>query len=233
MAELARGLDRMRIRLAQPRPGAPGVHRQRLARAQDAAVRARRLSRAAGGRGSRRGDATGLPRDRARAGRPPDEARNRSARPLEARCDKRDFGSEPVDLVATGARRGVRPARRGDGHELSVADSAVRVGLGDADASLRIGRSLVENALRHTPAGTSVELRASIWVDRAQLSVHDDGPGIAPAIRSGSSSASTVARARPRGQRHRARDREGACAAHGWRDRAALGGRARRHSRSR
>jgi signal transduction histidine kinase len=44
---------------------------------------------------------------------------------------------------------------------------------------VRIGRSLVENALRHTPPGTSVELRASIWVDRAQLSVHDDGPGIA------------------------------------------------------
>ena len=50
--------------------------------------------------------------------------------------------------------------------------------LGDAEQVLRIGRSLVENALRHTPAGTRIELRAAIWVDRAELSVHDDGPGI-------------------------------------------------------
>jgi two-component system OmpR family sensor kinase len=52
------------------------------------------------------------------------------------------------------------------------------VALADGERVLRIGRSLVENALRHTPAGTAVELRAAIWVDKAQLSVHDNGPGI-------------------------------------------------------
>ena len=59
----ARTFDRMRVRLAQPRPRAAGVHRQRLARAADAAVRARRVPRAARRRGSRRGHAAGLPRD--------------------------------------------------------------------------------------------------------------------------------------------------------------------------
>ena len=98
-------------------------------------------------------------------------------------ADKREFGSEPVDLVATitALAEEFGPLAEATGHELDVADGAAAVGLGDAERILRIGRALVENALRHTPAGTAVELRASIWVDRAQLSVHDDGPGIAPA----------------------------------------------------
>ena len=46
-AQLARTFERMRQRLAHARPRAPRVHRQRLARAADAAVLARRLPRAA------------------------------------------------------------------------------------------------------------------------------------------------------------------------------------------
>ena len=61
---------------------------------------------------------------------------------------------------------------------MSVAVADDVLALGDGEQVLRIGRSLVENALRHTPAGTRIELRAGIWVDRAELSVHDDGPGI-------------------------------------------------------
>ena len=117
VAELARG-PRSHARSARaPRPGAPGVHRQRLARAQDAAVRARRLPRAAGGRGPRRGDATGLPGDGTRAGGPPHEARNRSARPLEAGCGQARvrLGAGRPGRHHDVARGGVRPACGGDG----------------------------------------------------------------------------------------------------------------------
>ena len=45
---------------------------------------------------------------------------------------------------------------------------------------LQIGRALVENALRHTPTGTRVRVRAGRENGRALLVVEDDGPGIAP-----------------------------------------------------
>jgi len=52
--------------------------------------------------------------------------------------------------------------------------------LADGERVLQIGRSLVENALRHTPAGTAVEIHTTVWLDRGVLSVRDDGPGIRP-----------------------------------------------------
>jgi signal transduction histidine kinase len=70
---------------------------------------------------------------------------------------------------------------QGTGHELArdgVDGSAT--GLGDQQRILQVGRALVENALRHTPAGTRVLVSARRNGDRVALSVEDDGPGIAP-----------------------------------------------------
>ena len=50
--------------------------------------------------------------------------------------------------------------------------------LGDDARILQIGRALATNAMTHTPAGTTVTLRARRRSDRAELSVEDDGPGI-------------------------------------------------------
>jgi signal transduction histidine kinase len=49
---------------------------------------------------------------------------------------------------------------------------------GDAERVLQIGRILVENALVHTPAGTTVRVSAALDGNRATLTVADDGPGI-------------------------------------------------------
>ena len=71
---------------------------------------------------------------------------------------------------------------QGTGHELSrdgIDGSAT--GLGDQQRILQVGRALVENALRHTPAGTHVLVSASRNGDRVALSVEDDGPGISEA----------------------------------------------------
>jgi len=43
---------------------------------------------------------------------------------------------------------------------------------------LQIGRILVENAMVHTPSGTTVEISAGFAGGRATLAVSDDGPGI-------------------------------------------------------
>ncbi|MCO5100597.1 MAG: ATP-binding protein [Burkholderiaceae bacterium] len=50
---------------------------------------------------------------------------------------------------------------------------------GDANALHSLLRNLVDNALRHTPAGSTVAVNIGVDDDFALVSVDDDGPGIA------------------------------------------------------
>jgi two-component system, OmpR family, sensor kinase len=50
--------------------------------------------------------------------------------------------------------------------------------VGDEQRTIQIGRILVENALLHTPPGTTVRIRAGRQNGRAVLEVQDEGPGI-------------------------------------------------------
>jgi signal transduction histidine kinase len=86
----------------------------------------------------------------------------------------------PVDLaeVATDLRDEFRAVAHASGHPLEVLASDAPA-LGDEERILRIGRALVENALRHTPPGTPVRLRsAATAFNTASLTVEDEGPGI-------------------------------------------------------
>ena len=49
-----------------------------------------------------------------------------------------------------------------------------------SSACSQIGRSFIENAIRHTPAGTAVDVAVVEDAGTASLSVHDNGPGIRP-----------------------------------------------------
>jgi two-component system sensor histidine kinase KdpD len=53
----------------------------------------------------------------------------------------------------------------------------------DAGLLERVVANLVENALRHSPAGQVVRVAASAHADRVQLRIVDHGPGIPPAER--------------------------------------------------
>ena len=64
------------------------------------------------------------------------------------------------------------------GHELEVVDRASPAVVGDEERALQIGRILVENALVHTPPGTTVRLSTARRNGTALLTVEDDGPGI-------------------------------------------------------
>jgi signal transduction histidine kinase len=91
---------------------------------------------------------------------------------------------EPVNLsqVVETLVKEFEARAQGTGHELARDGLDGRAtGLGDEQRILQVGRALVENAIRHTPPGTSVRLSASRDDDRVALSVEDDGPGIAPA----------------------------------------------------
>ena len=52
--------------------------------------------------------------------------------------------------------------------------------LGDPDLLMQLASNLVENALRHTPKGTTIALEATYLGGLPVLCVSDTGPGIAP-----------------------------------------------------
>jgi signal transduction histidine kinase len=88
---------------------------------------------------------------------------------------------EPVDLSEVArtlvAEFGPRAAAADHRLEL-VANGPVGV-VADAERALQIGRALVENALRHTPAGTVVRVSAHAGAEPV-LAVEDDAAGIPP-----------------------------------------------------
>jgi signal transduction histidine kinase len=87
---------------------------------------------------------------------------------------------EPFDLA--GSARLVadefRALAEASGHELRLLAPAAVVATGDELRVQQIGRALVENALRHTPGGTTVEVSVGSRDGHAYLAVRDEGPGI-------------------------------------------------------
>jgi signal transduction histidine kinase len=87
---------------------------------------------------------------------------------------------EPLDLaeVARELVEEFQGLARTGGRALELDADGIAPALGDPVRALRIGRALVENALRHTPGGTTVAVRAGEDGERSLLEVEDDGPGI-------------------------------------------------------
>jgi signal transduction histidine kinase len=81
----------------------------------------------------------------------------------------------PIDLgeLATDLHDEFRAVAIATGHELEL-DAREGYALGDEERVVRIGRALLENALKHTPPGTRVSARSI----GSSLVVGDDGPGI-------------------------------------------------------
>lgn len=67
------------------------------------------------------------------------------------------------------------------GHSVAVDTDPATALLGDRIELRSVISNLLLNALRHTPPGTSVQVRWQRIVDGALLEVADDGPGIDPA----------------------------------------------------
>ncbi len=87
---------------------------------------------------------------------------------------------EPLELAELAgelvAEFGPRAAAAG--HRLEAAAEPPIFARGDGERVLQIGRVLVENALMHTPAGTTVRVSTALEGGRATLTVANDGPGI-------------------------------------------------------
>jgi two-component system, OmpR family, sensor kinase len=87
--------------------------------------------------------------------------------------------SEPIELGDLVEELGneFRPRGAAAAHRLEVVPEPVAA-QGDAERVLQIGRVLVENALVHTPAGTTVRISTALDGTRATLTVANDGPEI-------------------------------------------------------
>jgi two-component system, OmpR family, sensor kinase len=94
---------------------------------------------------------------------------------------------EPVDMAAA-ARALVREFRglgARHGSRIVLARQATRParGIGDEERVQQIGRALLDNAVRHTPPGTNVQVAVESENGVVRLEVSDDGPGIDPRVR--------------------------------------------------
>lgn len=67
---------------------------------------------------------------------------------------------------------------RATGHPVEIVGANGVQAVGDSERVLQIGRALLENALLHTPEGTRVRIRLGSEDGRALLAVEDEGPGI-------------------------------------------------------
>lgn len=92
------------------------------------------------------------------------------------------YGSVDLSRLAI---EGVGDAQAADaGHSWVLdLDAEPVVVAGDASRLSQVLGNLLANARTHTPAGTTVTVSAVHESDHAVLRVHDDGPGIDPAIR--------------------------------------------------
>lgn len=76
------------------------------------------------------------------------------------------------------------PAAEHHGSPIEVNGDRAAMALGDPDRVAQIMRILVDNALTHTPHGTSISITAQGRDGVAKLVVADDGPGIDPHVHS-------------------------------------------------
>jgi signal transduction histidine kinase len=88
--------------------------------------------------------------------------------------------AEPVDVAETVALavNELAPLAQASGHTLDATIDGPVWARGDSQRVLQVARSLIENALRHTPEGTMVTIRAERDDEAVELVVEDDGPGI-------------------------------------------------------
>ena len=93
------------------------------------------------------------------------------------RIEEEDVGLADVVRVVAQEFGAVADA---SGHTLVVASDEDVWALADEERVQQIARALTGNALSHTPAGTTVELRTELRGSRVALLVRDDGPGIPP-----------------------------------------------------
>lgn len=98
---------------------------------------------------------------------------------LLARLDQtREPATDPVDLAVIAADACSDAVAMAPDRQVSLDAPVPVVVLGDAHLLRQAAANLVTNALKHTPAGTPIEVHAAADATTARLIVRDHGPGL-------------------------------------------------------
>jgi signal transduction histidine kinase len=101
---------------------------------------------------------------------------------VEGSSSRPGFGDVDLTAVAETVADAYRPDAEEAGHALTTTIKEGVVVNGDKELLTQALANLVENALRHTPPGTRIDVRLEGSPETgAHLSVEDDGPGVAEA----------------------------------------------------
>jgi signal transduction histidine kinase len=102
---------------------------------------------------------------------------------LLARADaQRSRTLHPTDLAHVLTDAAGELGLAADRHEITI-DAEPATVLGSRDDLHRVALNLLENAINHTPAGTSISARTGVIDGVPTLVVEDSGPGIPPEMR--------------------------------------------------
>jgi signal transduction histidine kinase len=100
---------------------------------------------------------------------------------VEAGARRAAFRRLDLRALARAVAEDFAPAAEDTGHRLEFEDGPPVWIEGDAELLTQMTVNLVENALRHTPSGCTVRLKADEAGGLPILTVSDDGPGVADA----------------------------------------------------
>jgi signal transduction histidine kinase len=97
----------------------------------------------------------------------------------------RRAGFAPLDLGALATEIGtmMRPVAEDSAHRIELERCDAAPIDGDRQLLSQLLINLIENGLRHTPSGTRIGIGVAVRDGRVNLTVRDDGPGIAADLR--------------------------------------------------
>ena len=99
---------------------------------------------------------------------------------VEALPPRSHFGEVALDQLADGLAETYRPDMEARGHRLVTSIAPDVRTMGDRRLLQQLLTNLLDNALRHTPPGTTVRVELERDAVTTRLTVADDGPGVAP-----------------------------------------------------
>jgi signal transduction histidine kinase len=103
----------------------------------------------------------------------------------EVEAGARRAAFRPIDLtqLAHGVADDFAPAAEDAGQTLAPVPAPAAHIIGDPDLITQMTVNLVENAIRHTPAGSAIRVEVLAAADAVSLVVSDNGPGVPEAER--------------------------------------------------
>jgi signal transduction histidine kinase len=97
---------------------------------------------------------------------------------IETGARRAGFKSVDLAAIALEVAEAFQPAAVDEGKTLAIALGAALPILGDRELLTQLAANLIDNAIRHTPSGSRIEVSSARTRNCWQLSVADDGPGV-------------------------------------------------------